>query len=76
MASGNFMAGAVKHPGAATAAAKAEGLTVHEWAVKHQHDSGVTGQRARLALIFEHAANKRKTKATTNRDSVMSRIGK
>lgn len=53
MAGPNFIRSAVKHPGAATAAAKAEGLTVRQWAVKHQHDSGVTGQRARLALTLE-----------------------
>jgi hypothetical protein len=49
----NFIQSAVKHPGAATAAAKAEGLSVHDWAVKHQHDKNVTGQRARLALTLE-----------------------
>ena len=49
----NWIKGAVTHPGASTADAKAEGLTVHEWAVKHQHDPGVTGRRARLALTFE-----------------------
>jgi hypothetical protein len=48
----NFIKGAIKHPGAATAAAKAEGLTVHQWAVKHQHDAGTTGRRARLALTL------------------------
>lgn len=50
----------VKHPGATTAAAKAEGLTVHAWAIKHQHDPGVIGKRARLALTFESMARRRK----------------
>lgn len=49
----DFIQTAVKHPGAATAAAKAEGLSVHDWAVKHQHDPGTTGRRARLALTLE-----------------------
>lgn len=49
----DWMKGAVKHPGAATAAAKAEGLSVPAWAAKHKSDKGVTGQRARLALEFE-----------------------
>lgn len=49
----NFIQGAIRHPGAATAAAKAEGLTVHAWAVKHQHDPGTVGKRARLALTLE-----------------------
>jgi hypothetical protein len=43
----------IKHPGAATAAAKREGLSVHAWAEKHKHDPGTTGKRARLALTFE-----------------------
>lgn len=55
---GNFIQGAVKHPGAATAAAKAEGLTVRAWAEKHQHDQGVTGKRARLALTLEGISRK------------------
>lgn len=50
---GNFIQGAIKHPGAATVAAKAEGLSVHDWAVKHQHDPGTVGSRARLALTLE-----------------------
>jgi hypothetical protein len=50
----------VKHPGAATAAAKAEGLSVFAWAMKHRNDPGVTGKRARLALNFESMARRRK----------------
>ena len=46
-------ASGVKHPGAATAAAKKEGLSVHAWATQHKHDPGTTGKRARLALMFE-----------------------
>lgn len=57
----NFIKGAITHPGAATAAAKAEGLTVHAWAVKHQHDPGTVGKRARLALTLEGLGGKRKT---------------
>lgn len=50
----NFIRSAISHPGAATAAAKAEGLTVRQWALKHQHDPGTTGKRARLALTLEN----------------------
>lgn len=53
-----WISGAVKHPGAAIAAAKAEGLSVHQWAQKHQHDKGTTGNRARLALTFEGMSSK------------------
>jgi hypothetical protein len=45
---------AIKHKGAATAKAKAEGLPVHEWAAKHQHDKNLTGKQARLALTLHH----------------------
>lgn len=60
MAGGNFIQGAIKHPGASTAAAKAEGLSVHAWAVKHQKDPGTTGKRARFALTLEGISRKKK----------------
>jgi hypothetical protein len=44
-----WIQGAIKHPGAATAAAHREGESVGEWASEHEHDSGTTGKRARLA---------------------------
>lgn len=56
----NFIAGAVEHPGAAKRAAAREGLTVHEWAIRHRHDGGVTGRRARLALELERLRPKRR----------------
>lgn len=49
----HWIKGSIKHKGAATRAAKEEGLSVPEWAEKHKHDSGVTGERAREALTFE-----------------------
>lgn len=62
-----WIQGAVKHPGAATAAAKAEGLSVPEWANKHKGDPGVTGQRARLALTFEGMASTKKSRPSVAR---------
>lgn len=47
-----FIQHAIKHKGAATAKAKAEGLPVHEWANKHKGDAGITGKQARLALTL------------------------
>jgi hypothetical protein len=41
----------VKRPGAATRKADAEGMSVQEWATKHYHDSGRTGEQARFAKI-------------------------
>lgn len=56
----HWMAGAVKHPGALTAQAEHAGETPHEFAEQHEHDSGTTGRRARLALVFAAARAKRK----------------
>jgi hypothetical protein len=43
---------AIKHPGALTASAKRAGMSPMAFAREHQHDSGATGERARLALIL------------------------
>jgi hypothetical protein len=57
---------AIKHKGAATAAAKKEGIPVHEWAEKHQSDKGVTGKRARLALTLHHITQHEESGAGDN----------
>jgi hypothetical protein len=49
---GNWMKGAVKHPGALRTAAHRAGMSTSEYAQAHKNDSGVTGRRARLALTF------------------------
>ena len=41
----------VKHPGAATRKAKAEGLSLSAWEQKHKNDPGQTGKQARFPLI-------------------------
>jgi hypothetical protein len=46
----NWIAGAVKHKGALTRSAKAAGMSPMAFAEAHEHDSGTTGQRARLAI--------------------------
>ena len=45
----HWIAGAISHPGAMTAAAKREGLSNSAYAAKHKHDSGHSGQMARFA---------------------------
>jgi hypothetical protein len=45
---------AIKHRTAAAAAAKAEGISIEQWAEKHKGDKGVDGERARLALTLHH----------------------
>lgn len=47
----------VKRPGAATRAAKREGLSLSKWSAKHYHDPGVRGKEARFVKIskkFKH----------------------
>ncbi len=48
----NWIAGAIKHPGALKKAASAAGESTHAYAESHKHDSGKTGARARLALTL------------------------
>ena len=45
--------------GAFTAQAKKAGKSVHSFAEEHKHDSGKTGNRARLALTFQKMAKKK-----------------
>jgi hypothetical protein len=52
MASKKFIAKAIKHPGAMTAAAKREGVSNAKYEQEHKHDSGKAGQRARLAITL------------------------
>lgn len=49
----NWIAGAIKHPGALTRAAKRAGETNAEYEQEHKHDSGKAGRRARLALTLK-----------------------
>ena len=59
MAKKKWMQDAVKHPGAATRAAKKEGMSVHEWAEENKGAGGVKGKRANLALTFAKIAHKK-----------------
>ena len=54
----NWIAGAIKKPGAETAAAKRAGMSTHEYMEKHKHDSGKSGARARLGLTLSKLAKK------------------
>ena len=48
----NWIAGAIKKPGAETAAAHRAGMSTQAYAEKHKHDSGKAGKRARLAMTL------------------------
>ena len=48
----NWIKGAIKHPGAMTAAAKREGVSKSQYEQEHKHDSGTAGKRARLAITL------------------------
>ena len=58
MAAKHWIAGAIKKPGAMTAAAKREGLSNAEYEQKHKGDSGTSGKRARLAITLSHMRKK------------------
>lgn len=49
----HWIAGAIKHPGAMTAAAKREGVSNSTYEQEHKGDSGKAGKRARLALTLK-----------------------
>ncbi len=49
----NWIAGAIKHPGALTRSAKKAGESPMAFARQHKGDSGTTGKRARLALTLQ-----------------------
>ena len=48
----HWVKGAIKHPGALIRSAERAHETSHEFAEEHKHDSGKTGNRARLALTL------------------------
>jgi hypothetical protein len=52
MAGKNFIAGAIKRPGAFTAKAKAAGKGVQEYATEKAHAKGRLGQEARFAKVL------------------------
>ena len=45
----NWIAGAIKHPGALRRKAKRAGMSTMAYAAAHRHDKGRTGRQARLA---------------------------
>ena len=54
----HFIASAIKHPGAMTAAAKREGVSNSKYEQEHKNDSGTAGKRARLAITLKHMKKK------------------
>ena len=54
----NWIKGAIKHPGAMTAAAKREGVSNAKYEQEHKHDSGTAGKRARLAITLSKMRKK------------------
>lgn len=55
----NWIKGAIKHPGAFKAQAQHAGMSTSGFAQQHKHDSGKTGQRARLALALIGMSHKK-----------------
>lgn len=56
----NFIAKAIKHPGAEKAAAKRAGMSTQAYMQEHKHDSGTAGKRARLGLTLTKIARGKK----------------
>lgn len=56
----NWIAGAIKRPGAFSAKAKRAGMSTQAYARKKRGASGRTGQQARLALTLSKMRRKRK----------------
>lgn len=55
-----WIGGAVEHPGALREEAEEAGKPTMEFARENAHDSGVTGERSRLALTLRGLAGKKK----------------
>ena len=58
MAKKHWIAGAIKHPGAMTAAAKREGVSNSQYEQEHKNDKGTSGERARAAITLKHMRKK------------------
>jgi hypothetical protein len=54
----NFIAKAIKHPGAETAAAKRAHMSTHAYMESHKNDSGTAGKRARFGLLLSKMRKK------------------
>jgi len=53
---GNFISGAVSHPGVEQAAAKRAGVSTQTYLHEHANDPGTAGKRARLGLTLTKLA--------------------
>jgi hypothetical protein len=58
-----FIQSAIKHPGAMTAAAEREGVSNSTYEAEHKHDSGLSGERARLAITLKGLSGVRRKKS-------------
>jgi hypothetical protein len=68
----------VKRPGAATAAAKREGLSLSAWEQKHKNDPGRVGREARFPMIAKkwHHGKKKRGTAVKGKSSSSGRRAK
>lgn len=62
MANKNFIAGAIKHPGAEKRAAARAGMSTQAYMRKHANDPGTAGKRARLGLTLSKLAKHKRAK--------------
>ncbi len=57
---GNWIQGAIKHPGVFSAAAKRAGMSTAAFAQRHKNDPGTLGRRARLAITLMKMRRKKR----------------
>lgn len=63
----NWIAGAIRKPGAEKRAAKKAGVSTHAYMEKHKNDKGTAGKRARLGLTLSRLSKSRGKKKTAKR---------
>ena len=57
---GNWIAGAIKHPGVEKRAAAKAGVSTHTFMEEHKSDPGTAGKRARLGLTLSSMSKKKR----------------
>lgn len=58
MSSKNWIAGAIKKPGAEKASAQKDGMSTNAYMEKNKDKSGKPGRRAKLGLLLENMRKK------------------
>jgi hypothetical protein len=71
----NWIAGAIKHPGAEKRAAAKAGMSTQSYMHKHEHDKGKAGERARLGITLSKMHHEEKVITEPTNPKVDKKIG-